>query len=152
MVRPVTIKVLGIPAPKGSKEAMVVPGKNGGRPRAVTYEGKKSRSWEALVRDAVLATIGERSAPVFIEQPIRVALLFRLPRPAGHWGKRGLRASAPQFPHRKPDIDKLVRSTLDALTGSVFDDDARVVHVTADKVYAVPGREGVEIVVDEGSV
>ena len=35
-------------------------------------------------------------------------------------------SSAPPFKRRKPDIDKLARSTLDSLTGSVFDDDARV--------------------------
>jgi Holliday junction resolvase RusA-like endonuclease len=37
----------------------------------------------------------------------------------------------------KPDIDKLLRSVLDALTGVVLKDDARVVQVVMEKPYAV---------------
>lgn len=45
------------------------------------------------------------------------------------------------FPSRKPDIDKLLRSTLDALTeAGVFTDDARVVEFTRlAKVF--PGED-----------
>jgi crossover junction endodeoxyribonuclease RusA len=39
------------------------------------------------------------------------------------------------WPVVKPDIDKLERATLDALTGVLFADDAQVVRVVKEKVY-----------------
>lgn len=42
-----------------------------------------------------------------------------------------------QYPDRKPDLDKLIRSTLDALViGGVIEDDARIIAIRAGKVYA----------------
>ena len=65
-----------------------------------------------------------------------VQLAFILPRPRGHYGVRGLRPSAPRYPGRKPDIDKLTRAVLDALVaGGGIRDDARVVRLHADKTY-----------------
>jgi Holliday junction resolvase RusA-like endonuclease len=46
----------------------------------------------------------------------------------------------------KPDIDKLCRSALDALTGILFVDDGQVVQITAGKVYGAPER--VDIMVE----
>jgi Holliday junction resolvase RusA-like endonuclease len=87
---------------------------------------------------------------LFVRVPVDVTIVFRIARPGGHWAKRGgVKPSAPTAPHSKPDIDKLARSTLDSLTGIVFDDDSRIVRLTLDKVYAAPGREGASIVVDE---
>jgi Holliday junction resolvase RusA-like endonuclease len=44
----------------------------------------------------------------------------------------------------KPDIDKICRSTFDALTGVLFKDDAQVVEIVARKQYGTPER--VEII------
>ena len=50
-----------------------------------------------------------------------------------------MKPTAPRNPHRVPDLDKLIRSTFDALTtANVWEDDARVVAVEALKVYATP--------------
>jgi Holliday junction resolvase RusA-like endonuclease len=64
---------------------------------------------------------------------VRVA--FRLPRPKGHYGRRGLRPSAPAYPNVMPDLDKLARAILDALTGIVWRDDAQVVRLDVEKIY-----------------
>ncbi len=81
--------------------------------------------------------------------PLSIAITFRVARPPGHWGKGRnagrLVPSAPPFPRGKPDIDELARSTLDSLTGIVFDDDARVAALQLRKVYAAPGQEGARI-------
>jgi crossover junction endodeoxyribonuclease RusA len=78
-----------------------------------------------------------------------VAITLRLARPAGHWGKGRnagrLVPTAPAVPRGKPDIDKLARSTLDSLTGIVFDDDSRVARLELRKIYAAPGQEGARI-------
>lgn len=62
-----------------------------------------------------------------------VSLSFLLPKP------KTVKRSAPTV---KPDIDKLCRGTLDALTqAGVIDDDARVCQLIACKTYAMDGEQ-----------
>lgn len=50
----------------------------------------------------------------------------------------------------KPDTDKLIRSTLDALTGVAYDDDSQVVNISACKIYDDDlGYHGVYINLEE---
>jgi Holliday junction resolvase RusA-like endonuclease len=44
-----------------------------------------------------------------------------------------------------PDLDKLIRAILDALTGVVWRDDGQVVDIVASKVYA--DTPGVDVVI-----
>jgi Holliday junction resolvase RusA-like endonuclease len=144
----VVIEVLGTPAPKGSGRAMMVGGRAVHVPSGSGVNARKLRSWDTAVREAAAACIGLATAPPFIGVPLRVTIVFRLTRPAGHWGARGLKPKAPPYPTTKPDLSKLVRSTEDTLTGIVFDDDSRIVSEVLDKVYAEPGREGATITVE----
>lgn len=141
----ITINVLGTPAPKGSSRAIMRGGRAINVPGGSDANRNAMRSWDANVRDQALLTVGDRGSPVFVDTPLTVELVFHMARPAGHWGKRGLKPSAPIAPAKKPDIDKLARCTLDSLTGLVFDDDARIVMLGITKVWAEPGREGAEI-------
>jgi crossover junction endodeoxyribonuclease RusA len=106
---PVIAFVAGVPAPKGSTRAFVV------RDRAVTTNANaKTKPWqqsvEWVVRDEVGRLTGGR---ILYPKPdaVSLALRFVLPR----------RNSEPKRitpPHtRKPDLDKLARSVMDALTG-----------------------------------
>jgi Holliday junction resolvase RusA-like endonuclease len=144
----VQIEVLGAPAPKGSSRPMF----NKQTGKAFSFAGgskvteQKLGRWDQDVREAARRAVGECIAPPFVDAPLSVLLVFRLVRPAGHWGK-GKRAgqlipSAPLYPRTKPDIDKLARSTLDSLIGIVFDDDSRIARLTVAKDYATPGNEG----------
>ena len=63
-------------------------------------------------------------------------LTFYMPRPKGHYGKRGLLPSAPKYPVKKPDLDKLVRAVGDALVPVLIHDDNQVVWILAGKEYA----------------
>src|SRR5258707_1026874 len=105
----------------------------------VKDNSEKQKGWDANVRGQALAIVGERTEPVFVGAALAVAITFRMARPAGHWGTKGLKPSAPRAPVTKPDIDKLARSTLDSLTGLVFDDDSRIVQLVLRKEYAAPG-------------
>lgn len=146
-----TLDVDGTPAPKGSNRAMVRGGRAVFVPGGSKVNQAALKSWDVAVRDAAREIAGSRTEPSFIGVPLAVAITFRLARPGGHWSKRhgGLLPSAPQHPGVKPDVDKLARSTLDSLSGLVFDDDARIVRLTVEKVYAQPGREGASISVWE---
>lgn len=142
----ILLNVLGTPAPKGSNRAMLRGGRAVFVPGGSKVNQSALRSWADSVRHACQSFVSERSSPVFTQVPVAVAITFRLKRPAGHWAKSGgLKTSAPIAPSVKPDVDKLARSTLDALSGAIFDDDSRIVCMRATKEYAQPGHEGATI-------
>lgn len=116
--------VAGTPAPQGSKRHV-----GGGR---MIESSKKVKPWrEAVARVASAHLLDEP-----LDGHLRVIIRFELPAPMkSRFGNR------PAVP---PDIDKLVRSTLDGLTTSrLIVDDARIVALTATKHWAsdVPGAE-----------
>jgi crossover junction endodeoxyribonuclease RusA len=123
----IEFRVYGTPAPQGSKTAFV----RGGR--AVVVDGssttgrQKLSSWRAEVaREAANIASGE-----LLEGPLAVEINFVMPKPK----------SAPKgklFCDKKPDIDKLVRSTFDSMTGVLYRDDAQIVKLITSKVYLTP--------------
>ncbi len=104
---------------------------------------------EAIVSEIKRAGYAGRA----IDTPVSVRVVFYLPRPQSHNTPAGvLRKAAPPWPHRPPDLDKLLRSTFDAFTQSgLLADDSRIVIVAAAKKYADPRGEpsGAEIVLTE---
>lgn len=143
----VTLEVLGTPAPKGSARAMLIAGRARVIASGSSTNQRKLRSWDTALREAARDAVGERTGPVFVGRALQMGITFRLTRPAGHWGKHGLRPSAPPYPIVAPDLSKLLRATEDSLIGVVFDDDSRIVVSTVSKVYAEPGREGATITI-----
>jgi len=128
--RPIVIGVRGIPIPQGSMKAFVV-----GHRAIVTADNARTKPWKAAVTDMAGRVMARLDATP-LDGPVDVDVVFRMPRPKGHFGRRGLLPSAPATPATKPDIDKLARAVLDALTGIVFRDDSQVVALRLAKVYA----------------
>jgi crossover junction endodeoxyribonuclease RusA len=110
--------VPGRPAPQGSKRHV-----GGGR---LVESSKAVGPWRTVV--AWHAAQAYQSAPV--EGPIRVSLVFVMPRPAG----TPKRATPPAV--KRPDTDKLTRAIFDALSGVVWKDDSQVVELHAFKRLA----------------
>ncbi len=135
-----TFFVPGTPAPKGSMRAFQH--RSTGRV-VTTNDNAKTKPWMERIAWQAKAD-GVRPS----DAPIAISLSFCLPRPKGHLGARGLLASAPRKPTKKPDLDKLIRCVLDALTGIAWADDAQVVSVTAWKRYGLFGH-GVSVEVME---
>jgi len=123
----VTFSVIGEPAPKGSAKAFVV----GGKARIANMSAKREKPWA----QAVHWTAREHAPEKPWEGPIGVEITFTMPRP-GRLGKRatGVRCD------KRPDLDKLARSALDALTGVFFVDDSQVARLRVSKMYADPGE------------
>lgn len=124
--------VPGLAAPKGSARGFVVNGR-----AVVTHDNKRTKSFEHAVRmSAVAAGLEPRQ-----EGWLQVYLRFVLPRPKAHLRRDGtVKPSAPERPTVKPDLDKLARTVLDALTGVAYRDDAQVAAISATKLYgAAPG-------------
>jgi Holliday junction resolvase RusA-like endonuclease len=145
----IILEVLGTPAPKGSSRAILIRGRAVNVPGGSNTNRNQLKSWDRNVRDQAMLVLGDPVQPVYVGKALAVELEFRLTRPSGHWGAKGLKPSAPIAPATKPDIDKLARATLDSLIGLAFDDDSRIVKLTVLKQYAQPGREGARITVEE---
>ena len=139
----IEIIVLGTPAPQGSKHGYAVKAKGAYTGKVAQVESSaKVKPWRMAVKYAALNEIAMLD---WIYQPMTGAIVlevtFRLPRPKGHYGTGRnaglLKPTAPFHPNGRPDLDKLLRSTLDALgEAGVWGDDAQVVTVRGAKKYA----------------
>lgn len=116
------IRVNGIPAPQGSKRHVG----NG----VLVESSAKVKPWREAVRTETQRVVELRGRAAEAGEPVLVDLMFHLPRPK----------SAPRrvlLPAKRPDLDKLIRSTLDGLNdGGALADDAQIVGITASKHFA----------------
>lgn len=119
--------VTGDPIPQGSKKAYVV-----GR-RAVVVDDNKDalKAWRTAIATAAGVLFG---GEVLTDVPVVVLLEFGIARP---------KTVKREHPTVKPDLDKLTRAVLDALTGRVYKDDAQVVRLVVSEAYSE--RPGVDI-------
>lgn len=117
----VDLRVIGVPAPQGSKTRMP----NGAMVEGGSTVGRaKHRAWRTAVAEAAVGQVAEP-----LDGPLHLTVEFWMPRPASR--KRDVWAD------RKPDLDKLLRCTLDGLTdGGLIRDDARVTRIVATKQLA----------------
>jgi Holliday junction resolvase RusA-like endonuclease len=130
----IELVVYGAPAPAGSKRFVGL-SKTG---RGLLVESSaKVKPWR---QDVKAAAEGARaSLHAALDGPLRVWMVFTLPKPASAPKKRRTR------PDRKPDLSKLARSTEDALSDAgLWADDARVVeYARLAKVY--PGEDAMAL-------
>ena len=123
----ITFTVAGTPVTQGSTRAFVA------GDRAIITHVKRTPllNWRASIAHEAQLASGGAMAARGVE--VWVSVEFRLQRPASA-PKRVIR------PTTKPDIDKLARAALDALTGVLFADDSQVVSLTAMKRFAGEGE------------
>lgn len=148
------IRVNGIPAPQGSKKGFPIRRKNGSIGVAITESaGDKVTTWRHDVRAAAERSMEAQNwATPLNGTGATLDLLFFMPRPKGHYGSGRnagiLRDAAPDRHVTKPDLDKLIRAVMDALTSAgVYTDDSTVSTIHAMKMYADAGPTGAHIIV-----
>jgi Holliday junction resolvase RusA-like endonuclease len=131
----------GHPRPKGSTRVV---GHTRGRAIVRASNAALLEPWCAMVGFAARAACRKAglTAPL-ADAAFRVGVTYRFPRPKSHTCKRGLRTGAPREHVQKPDVDKLDRAILDALTGIVWADDCQVIgHLPGDgKRWCEAGEE-----------
>ena len=130
----VQVFVPGKPAPQGSKRYLGVKGGKG-----ITVESSKAVApWRADVRDVVIGHMNDRHAdcPMWPRgEGLDVELNFVMPRPASAPKKATPAAT------KRPDVDKLARAVLDALSSAgVWADDSQVTRLVASKRIAQIGE------------
>jgi Holliday junction resolvase RusA-like endonuclease len=134
------IHIVGVPAPQGSKSAFT--NKYTGKAQMKESSAKTLAPWRQDVKTAAIDAIAASGyMPPSETVGVSMHVTFLLARPKGHFrtGRNAhlLRDGAPLRPTTRPDVDKLLRSTLDALkVAGVYRDDSHVVTVTGRKVYA----------------
>lgn len=126
--RTVTIafSVEGKPIQQGSMRAF--------NNRIVHNKTKDLMAWRAQVGQAAYVA---GCTPIL--GAISISMRFRYLRP------KSVIRTQPTVP---PDLDKQIRSILDALTGIAYKDDSQVIQITASKEYQ--GSQGVDIVITGG--
>ena len=144
-----TMFVMGTPIPQGSKRAWY----NAAQKRVMMTEdaGTRHSTWRNEVTGQArqaMADTGRFGEPY--REAISCVVTFMFHRPLGHYGTgkniEQVKASAPAFPVKPPDLDKLVRAVFDSCTSVVWVDDAQVVATTIRKVYVERWQpEGVEL-------
>ena len=110
----------GIPVPQGSMKVI-----NG---RVLHSQGSALAVWRSTI-----AWSAKQAGAIPVADPIQMTLVFIMSRP---------KTVKREFPSVAPDLDKLIRAALDALTGVAYLDDGQVVEIHAHKIYgSSPGLE-----------
>jgi len=156
--------VPGVPKPAGSKKSGVAhrrlpdgsyePVRTAdGRLKTFTKDdtGEPGKEWRADVRAAAEVAMEGRD---LLTGPLQARIIFKMPRGAGHYGSGRnngvLKPSAPFWHTVRPDVDKLSRAVLDALSQVVYEDDGQIVSKNVEKRYIHPGeRAGAYVKITE---
>lgn len=127
-VPPLAIEVLSRPVTQGSKKPFLH--YHTGRAMMKEDNGERLKNWRADVRAAAEPYRGRFAA----KEPLRVVAHFTLPKPVAAPKRRKTWPTA-----MRNDLEKLLRSTYDALTSSgVWHDDSQVMQEMSSKSY--PGE------------
>jgi Holliday junction resolvase RusA-like endonuclease len=139
---PIRLTVFGVAQPQGNKTGFV----NRATGKVAMREGRSNEANASFKdwRSAVAAAGREWQASngaVLLDEPLGLTAIFHLPKPS----------SAPKWKlwaRGRPDVDKLARAVLDALTGVLWVDDSRVVSLHVQKPYAIGSPPRAEITVE----
>lgn len=113
--------------------------------RAAVYDPSTAEGWKSEVARAFADHETARH-----DGPFMVELRFEMRRPKSHFGKKGLKPSAPtRLFAKKPDADNLAKAVLDALTSlKVWHDDDAVTDLIVRKRWAdADGRSGCRVTI-----
>jgi Holliday junction resolvase RusA-like endonuclease len=132
----------GHPMTYGNKRAYIVK-RSMGEPVAVlaNRDPVNLKAWQDAFRQKILAV----APPEPLDGPLTVEVRFYLARPQWHFRRidgrvsRELKPSAPDFPTKTPDDDKVARAVLDCLTKIWCRDDSYTVDLLVCKRWAEVG-------------
>lgn len=119
----------GTPKPQGSKKAFVRGGK-----AVLVEQATGLKEWRDHVASTASIHMQYQGLEMLEKTPVEVRLIFAMPR------TKAMKPTDPLTMIQRPDIDKLERAILDALTGVVFKDDSQVVILLAGKRRCAPGE------------
>jgi len=133
MNTPIKITVPSLPVAQPRQRHRIAGARN--RPYVQNYVATKHpvNAFKAAVQMAFsLAVNGHDQSEIPTNAPVTLRIVFWMPRPKNRvWKTKPM----PAEPHaKKPDIDNLCKSVMDALHGLAWRDDSQVCEVTASKL------------------
>jgi Holliday junction resolvase RusA-like endonuclease len=154
----IAFTVIGEPVTKGSVTAFVPKRADGsfatrpdGSPLVVKTDdtGRRGKAAAMTLANAALAARVEADAARYLTEALAVTLAFVHVRPRSHYGTgrnaQTVKGSAPAYPAKRPDVDKLTRHVLDACKGVLYNDDGQIVRLTVIEDYGDPARTEVTV-------
>jgi Holliday junction resolvase RusA-like endonuclease len=109
------------------------------------YTDKQTLTYEAMIATFAKQAMGGTE---LLKTPVSVFLYVRLPVPQSYPKKRKEAClSGAEKPCKKPDIDNIAKTYLDAMNGVIFVDDTQVIDLHVKKLYSVVA--GVDVMVME---
>jgi len=136
----VEFAVEGTPMPRGSHTAVV----RGGRAVLLDARREPARkayaAWKDAVTEAARTAMGDDA---LLDGALALHVTFWLRPPKNETRAERLR----KYHAKKPDASKLLRAIEDPMSGVVYVDDARIVLVRAEKLYARDRAPGAHVVV-----
>jgi Holliday junction resolvase RusA-like endonuclease len=126
--------------------------KGKGRPRFTqagkftrVYTDKQTLDYETLIKSFAAEAMGSTDP---LETAVSVFLYVRLAVPQSYSKKRTEAClTGLEQPCKKPDIDNIAKTYLDAMNGVIFKDDTQVIDLHVKKVYSAVA--GVNVMVME---
>lgn len=128
--------VRGEPVPQGSKRAWL--NRATGKVMMAEDQGTRHRDWRAHVMHAAMEAAANTDLTEPIRDAVTVSVTFYIRRGIGHYGSGRnadkVKDSAPEYPIKPPDLDKLTRSIFDSMTDArVWLDDSQVASMLVRK-------------------
>lgn len=116
--RVIEFVVEGEPIPQGSKKIIPINGRS-----VMVEDNPKTKQWRKRVKTSAWLAMDEQAIH---NGPVSIRAVFAFVRP-----------ESTEFDTKctKPDVDKLVRAIFDAMKGTIYSDDCRVIELNARKVY-----------------
>ena len=103
------------------------------------YEDMKVRGYKSMVARMARIFMG---ADEPLKGPLSCRLTFRMPIPSSYSAKKR-NALNDGWMIKKPDLDNLAKSVLDAFNGIIWEDDSQVCVLEVRKIYGE--EEGVDV-------
>lgn len=119
--QPVTVRVHGTPVTQGSMRAVA-------RGVLIHEKSKELKAWRELIAKAMVEAGAQ---PVGKQVPVRLDVVFWLPRPKSITPEKRPLPSA-----KSADLDKAIRAVGDGIDGVIIADDSQITTVVAQKRYA----------------
>ncbi|MFG2676978.1 RusA family crossover junction endodeoxyribonuclease [Streptomyces sp. NPDC048445] len=140
-----TVTVYGLPAAQGSKayKGHRTDKATGRRLPVLVEQSKRVKPWRARVQEAATQTLIVKHVRRYggypaggatpLRGPVRIDVAFTMKKPTS------ARKTIRTYPAVSPDLDKVLRSTFDALTqAKAWEDDGRVIEIHTTQCY--PGE------------
>jgi Holliday junction resolvase RusA-like endonuclease len=129
------------------KLSLTIPGEPCAKGRPRFYNGRaitptKTVNYETLVKEMWAITHKDKRLEGALYA--RVTAYFAIPKSASKVKRERMTMGATR-PVKRPDIDNLIKSVLDALNEIAYKDDSQVVQLFAEKLYSDIPRVEIEL-------